>query len=74
VGPLDQASAELYESFTAAFARGWATCAISLDSVPWMVRREAAAVPTRTHGAAIGILEPQTTELAHGTAARGGDI
>jgi len=30
-----------------------------------MVRREAAAVPTRTHGAAIGILEPQTTELAH---------
>ena len=62
---LDQSSAALNDSFAAAFARGWATCAVPLDSARWMVGLEAVGVPTRADSPVIGFFEPQTTEQAH---------
>jgi alpha-ketoglutarate-dependent taurine dioxygenase len=57
--------AALDDAIAAAFAQGWTTCAIPLDSVRWTVLWKGVGVPTRRDGPAIGILEPQTPEQAH---------
>jgi hypothetical protein len=62
---LDLVLPALNEAFASAFARGWAICAIPLDSARWALQLEAIGVPTRRDGPAIGNLEPRTLELAH---------